>query len=156
MKHLTIQEDRDVFLDYGSGMGRVVVLAATYPFRKVIGIEVSSELNAIAKDNVRRAYKRLKCKDIDLITGDAASYVVPPEVNYVYLYNPFRGETLSRVFDNIRKSLDVTDRKLTLIYKKRIAFEEKMPGRDWLEKRWEFPCRHGQKCIVYQNHGVTH
>jgi predicted RNA methylase len=29
-----------VFLDYGSGMGRVATVAATYPIRRVIGVEL--------------------------------------------------------------------------------------------------------------------
>src|SRR3954447_17041723 len=36
MKHIPIRDGEDVFLDFGSGMGRAVILAATYPFRKVI------------------------------------------------------------------------------------------------------------------------
>src|SRR4051812_13801299 len=31
----------DVFLDYGSGLGRVLLMAATFPFRRVIGVEYS-------------------------------------------------------------------------------------------------------------------
>ena len=36
----------DVLLDFGSGMGRALCLAATYPFRSVIGVEMSPELCA--------------------------------------------------------------------------------------------------------------
>src|SRR5262245_37566835 len=36
----------DVFIDFGSGKGRVVIQAAMYPFRKVIGIELASDLHA--------------------------------------------------------------------------------------------------------------
>lgn len=38
--------DQDVFIDYGAGMGRVVCQAAVgYPFKRVIGVELASELN---------------------------------------------------------------------------------------------------------------
>lgn len=38
----------DVFLDLGSGKGRVVLAAARFRFRRVIGNELSEELSAVA------------------------------------------------------------------------------------------------------------
>src|SRR5919109_4199584 len=32
------------FIDYGSGQGRVTIMASRYPFRRVIGIEISDKL----------------------------------------------------------------------------------------------------------------
>ena len=48
-----------VFVDFGSGKGRVVMIAASFPFKAVIGVELSSELHQIAMENVRRAAPRL-------------------------------------------------------------------------------------------------
>ena len=62
MKHLDIQKDKDVFLDLGSGKGRVLIMAAKYPFAKVIGVEISKDLNSIAERNIAKVCKRLKCK----------------------------------------------------------------------------------------------
>src|SRR5437763_11062946 len=42
----------DVFVDFGSGKGRVVYQAGRLPFRRVIGVEVSEELNRIARRNL--------------------------------------------------------------------------------------------------------
>src|SRR5436190_10221697 len=58
MKYIAIRPDEDVFLDFGSGMGRAVILAATYPFRKVIGVELVADLHVKALENVRRALGR--------------------------------------------------------------------------------------------------
>src|SRR5262249_19843200 len=41
------------FLDIGSGKGRVLLIAALFPFRRVIGVEHSALLNEIAENNVR-------------------------------------------------------------------------------------------------------
>src|SRR5947209_13328438 len=38
----------DVFVDYGSGLGRGLLMAATFPFERVIGIERSRRLNGSA------------------------------------------------------------------------------------------------------------
>jgi hypothetical protein len=36
----------DVFVDLGSGKGRVILEAAQYPFHHVIGVEIAPELTA--------------------------------------------------------------------------------------------------------------
>src|SRR3712207_2275466 len=39
---LKIRHEDFVFVDFGSGMGRAILLAAEFPFRKVVGVEFSS------------------------------------------------------------------------------------------------------------------
>src|SRR2546430_8863932 len=50
LRDISMSED-DVFIDFGSGKGRVLFVAAHYPFRKVIGVELSAKLNQIASSN---------------------------------------------------------------------------------------------------------
>lgn len=50
--------DHDVFVDFGSGMGRVVLQAARYPFRKVIGVEISETLHSIARERLLQSVER--------------------------------------------------------------------------------------------------
>ncbi len=116
MKHVKIRGSEDVFLDLGSGKGRAVVLSATYPFRKVIGVEISSELNAIAQENVRRVLPRLRCKDVELHQVDARIFRIPPEVTVIFLNNPFSEEVLIPVFSNIRQSVQESPRRITILY----------------------------------------
>ena len=42
------------FLDIGSGKGRALLLAAEYPFRRIVGVELMPELNSMAEENIRR------------------------------------------------------------------------------------------------------
>ena len=91
----------DVFLDFGSGKGRVVYQAAQFPFRRVIGVEIAEELNRVARYNLDHNRDRLACGDIELVTGDAVAYEVPADVTVVYLYHPFEGETFTRVIGNL-------------------------------------------------------
>ena len=116
MRHVKVRKQKDVFLDFGSGMGRVVVLAATYPFRKVIGVELIEEFHSIAHENVRKAMPRLRCRDIELCNVDARSYRILPEVTVIYLWNSFGGEVLARVFSNIRESLEESPRAMRILY----------------------------------------
>ena len=48
--HLDFQRFR--FVDVGLGKGRALLLASDYPFREVIGVELSPELDRIARSNI--------------------------------------------------------------------------------------------------------
>ncbi|WP_212612625.1 methyltransferase domain-containing protein [Pseudonocardia hierapolitana] len=106
----------DVFLDIGSGKGRIVLVAATYPFRRVIGVELSRELHEIAVANLAQNHRRLRCKNVTLVCADAVEYDIPAEVTVVFLYNPFRGPVFDRVIDNLVSSVDRNPRVVRLIY----------------------------------------
>ncbi|MGH2955379.1 MAG: methyltransferase domain-containing protein [Solirubrobacterales bacterium] len=106
----------DVFLDIGSGKGRVVWQAAQHPFARVLGVEIAPELNEVARRNIERNRDRLAAGEIELITADASSFEIPEDVTFVYLYNPVKGPLLRRVLANITASLDRKPRELTLIY----------------------------------------
>ncbi len=52
MRSLPVQYERRSFLDFGSGKGRMVIAAATLPFRRVLGVEISDRLLQEARRNV--------------------------------------------------------------------------------------------------------
>jgi precorrin-6B methylase 2 len=138
MKLIQIRPGEDVFLDFGSGMGRIVVLAATYPFRRVIGIELTEKLHRVAQENVRRASTRLRCRNIELHQMDARSFRVPPDVTVVYFWNPFGGVMLEKVFTNIRESVLASPRTVTIIYLHPsgvTALDKIKPRLPWLKER---------------------
>jgi SAM-dependent methyltransferase len=110
--------DRDVFLDYGAGLGRPVIAAAERPFRRVIGIENNELCLELCRRHVASAQKsgRLRC-EIEIVSQDAQTYQVPPEVNKVLIYNAFVEQSLSdRVLEQIRRSLLANPRDLTLVF----------------------------------------
>jgi len=106
----------DVFLDIGSGMGRAVLLAAAYPFRRVIGVELSGRLIDIAQDNLDGIRGRLRCKDISFVNADAVNYEIPDDVTIVFMYNPVRGSNFAAVLQNVLDSYDRRPRMLRLVY----------------------------------------
>ncbi|RDH77694.1 class I SAM-dependent methyltransferase [Mycolicibacterium moriokaense] len=136
----------DVFIDIGSGMGRALLVAGRYPFRRVIGVELSSELNSIAQQNIDHLGPRLRCKDVTVITADATEYQIPDDVTVVFMANPFQGIIFQTVIENILKSCDRTPRNLRIVYVNpreeafllstgRIRLLRRIrgyrPGRDW-------------------------
>ncbi|MFJ2028472.1 methyltransferase domain-containing protein [Streptosporangium sp. NPDC087985] len=109
--------EHDVFIDLGSGMGRMVLeAAARYPFRKVIGVELSEELNDIARKNIADTRLRLRCEDVDLVQSDVLDYEIPDDVSVVFLNNPFRGETFATAIGKLIATVDRNPRAVTVIY----------------------------------------
>ena len=106
----------DVFIDIGSGLGRVVLQAAEYPFKRVRGIELSEELNEVAKRNVERNRARLICQDIELTAGDALEHGLPDDVTVAFLHNPVRGDLFRQLVDCMIASVDRNPRPLRIIY----------------------------------------
>lgn len=108
--------ERDVFLDVGSGMGRVLLVAARRPFKRVIGVEQNVEMTEIARRNVERSRRRLRCQDVELVAGDVLDWPIPDDLSLVYLYCPFPEEVLERFMERLLASVDRAPRDVRLIY----------------------------------------
>ena len=106
----------DVFADFGSGLGRVVLVASTIPFARVIGVEVSEQLNEQAQANLDKSRARRRCGSIELVTSDATAWEIPPDLTVAYFYSPFTGEVFARVLENLLASVDAHPRPLRVVY----------------------------------------
>jgi 16S rRNA G966 N2-methylase RsmD len=115
-KTFSVKPNEDVIIDYGSGMGRVPLFAATYPFKKIIGVELSGQLNQIAKNNLKHVQDKLVCKDVEFYQGDAREYPVPDDASIIYFFMPFDADILSEVLTKIYQSVVSSPRKLTILY----------------------------------------
>jgi hypothetical protein len=107
----------DVFVDFGSGKGRVVLQAAMhYPFRKVYGVELSEQLHDVAQANLEQIRSRLRCPDVQLIRSDVLDFQIPDDVTVAFLFNPFRGEVFQTVIGRLLESVDRHPRPLRIVY----------------------------------------
>lgn len=129
---------QDVFIDFGSGLARVVMLAAQHPFKRVIGIERNSALHIIAKENIRKVSNKLLCKNIELVEGDARYFEIPKDLNVLYFNEPFGEDVLKDVLNNIYNSLLSHPREITLIYRFPRTFDKVLPKVPWLEQTADF------------------
>ncbi len=134
-----------VFLDYGSGKGRVVVTAASMPFREVMGVEISESLLAAARENVTKMKHRRAAK-VELYFGDAAAFPFPNHVNVVFLFNPFVGQTLTDVVERMEASYRAHPRDLFVIAVNHRDFDRRVRGAGWLKKVYEAPL-----CALYRS-----
>jgi predicted RNA methylase len=117
LKDIHIEFEKFVFVDLGSGKGRVLLMASEYPFKKITGVEFSSELHEIALKNIK-SYKNpaRKCSNIESIHEDAARFTPPEEPTVFYLFNPFRPQVLEKVIENVEKSFRENPREIYFIY----------------------------------------
>lgn len=127
-----------VLLDLGSGKGRAVFVAAMQPFRRIIGVECSPQLTAIAQRNLQRARPHLRCSSVELVTMGAEHYAVPDDVTLVYLYNPFAGSVMARVVENLHRSWLAAPRRLTVVVATPPHFERAVAGQSWIRERASF------------------
>jgi SAM-dependent methyltransferase len=106
-----------VFVDLGCGKGRVLLLAAQLGFEKVLGVEFSPRLCAIARGNVKIFTRRARTNAcIDVIESDVARYDIKPEQCIFFAYNPFDEVVMERFVANLRDSLKRFPRKVWLLY----------------------------------------
>lgn len=108
--------NRDVFLDAGSGMGRMVLEAGLhYPFRKVIGVEMSERLHTIAVANAERIRERQRCGEIQFVNADILDFNELDDVTVLFLFNPFGGATLEQFVRHLVESVDRRPRTVRII-----------------------------------------
>ena len=108
--------DRDTFLDFGCGKGRAVHQAARWPFRRVIGVEISPALAEAARTALAARRHQHRCRDVEIVVADATTYRVPDDLTVGYFYHPFGSDTFDVVVERIVESLDRNPRRIRLIY----------------------------------------
>jgi SAM-dependent methyltransferase len=121
--------DDDVFLDLGSGKGRVVLQAAQYRFRRVIGVEISPQLTAVAERNLAKVRPHVRAGSVELVTADVVDYRIPDDVTVIYIYNAFRGPVFEAAIAQIIASVDRAPRRVRLIYRTALEHERLIAAR---------------------------
>lgn len=102
LKGAKVHEDY-VFVDFGSGKGRTLLLASHYPFKKVIGVEYALDLHTIALKNIAQYRSRDRRRfNIEAVHVDAAEYVVPLEPMICFFFNSFDEKIMKAVLTNFK------------------------------------------------------
>ena len=92
-------------VDFGSGKGRILIMAMKYNAKKCIGIEFAKELIDISKINLSK-YKNnnnITTKD-ELILDSALNYKFSGDEDILFFYNPFNETILNPILNNILNS----------------------------------------------------
>ena len=117
LKSYPMKYERFTFVDMGSGKGAVLLYASEFPFKQVIGVELSPLLHRIAEQNIRNYSSRtVKCRNVQSVLMDATAYPIPSGPTVLFFGNPFKGQILRTVVDNIERSLLEHPREIVVIY----------------------------------------
>jgi SAM-dependent methyltransferase len=139
LKTLRVDYATYSFMDLGCGKGRVLLVASTYPFQRVIGVEISPELSQIARENAARFPARLRKADVEVQTIDAATVSFPKTNLLIHMYHPFGSDLTRVVLQRLEESVRETPRQVMvayLLYDDAIeAVDEVFAGFPWLTRR---------------------
>jgi hypothetical protein len=117
MAALPIEHDKFVFIDFGSGKGKAMLMAADYSFKRIIGVEYAPQLHQIALRNIA-AHREIAgtSRQFEPILCDALTYVPPDEPLVCFFFNPFDDATLRQVFRNLHLSAQRHYRDIYIVY----------------------------------------
>lgn len=104
------------FVDFGSGKGRTLVLAAQLPFHEVIGVEFCQKLSSTANANIKKLCNK-KAASARSQCIDATEFIFPSTNLVLYFFNPFDAKILSKVINNLIRTLTTEERRVIIIYR---------------------------------------
>ncbi len=130
------------FIDLGSGKGRVLLLAAQYGFRRVVGVEFRKELHDRAIQNARSCRRsKTRRSHIEFLNINARDYIFPDENLVLYFFNPFGQEIMGALLKRLEASIERCPRDVlvVMVYPEHASALETTP-RLRLYKQFR-PCR---------------
>lgn len=110
--------ERDVFVDFGCGKGRILFYAHHLFKATVVGIEIDQQLYNKTMQNKEGYLKndRLAEEKIEVVHCPAEAYLIQEEENKFYFFNPFTIEVFEKVIANILHSYEKKKRTVDLIF----------------------------------------
>ena len=125
LDHLGVDYRQFSFVDLGCGKGRVLLVASEYPFQAIVGVEISEQLTAIARDNLTRYRpRRRKCWAVRVENSDATSFDFPQTPLVVHFYHPFEPTLTAAVLARLEQSVVHAPRPIVIAYLLYTAAEE--------------------------------
>ena len=118
LKTLNLNKSNTVFVDFGCGKGRALLLAAEFGIKKVKGIEFCDKLSSIALNNMQIYSDKYSTSSVEfeIINNDMSLYNLDELDNLFYFYNPCDEYILDKVIHNIIDSFSGTSRCGTIVY----------------------------------------
>jgi predicted RNA methylase len=105
-----------VFVDFGSGKGGALLMASQFPFKRIIGVEWSEDLQRVAQQNIRNYRGPRLCARVESLQADARTFALPPDPALLFFFNPFKEAIMREVLNNIGKSLAEYPREVVVVY----------------------------------------
>ena len=117
LRNLGIDYREFIFIDFGCGKGRAILCASDFPFARIIGVEWSNNLSAIAKRNLQiYNSSRQKCTKLEVHCMNVLDYEFPASNTVLYMYNPFGPKIIRQVFENVQRRVFASPHRFLVVY----------------------------------------
>ncbi len=113
---LPLSKNEIELLDIGCGSGRVMNYCMLQRMKKVIGIDLDEEAISFASNNCTILKQKGSTTNFSIEKADATAFSIPHEINTVYMFNPFGGQTMQAVAANIISHAQKNNKAVYLIY----------------------------------------
>lgn len=121
--HALPRLDSFAFVDLGCGKGRPLLVASEFPFRDIVGVELSAPLVGIARHNADLIAQRFPQRTpIRIVLGDATRFRLPAGNLVIFMYNPFGEAAVAKVAAAVNAAIDANpDRVVYVVYYNPVA-----------------------------------
>ena len=104
------------FIDIGSGLGRILLLALDHPFKRIVGIEISGYLHQKAVANIAAFGGSSAAGRIETYCMNALDYALPDDHLCLYFHEPFGSKSADDFSRRLEQHALSTGKKLVLIF----------------------------------------
>lgn len=103
--------------DIGCGKGRVTVVASEFPFKEVLGVELSAQLAKVAHENAEKVISSFKNRPpIKILQGNALEFPLPKGNLVVFMYHSFQKELTVQMVKRLEAALAAGTEHLFVVY----------------------------------------
>jgi SAM-dependent methyltransferase len=112
------------FIDLGCGKGRVTAVATEFPFREVVGVELSSALAQVARVNTAKIARRfLNRPRVTIAEANVIDFALPKGKLVFFTYHAFGPELIAQMIAKIEAALGADTPHMFFLYYNAVHFE---------------------------------
>ena len=117
LQNVPVEADGFTFIDLGSGKGRTLLMASDYPFRRIIGVELLAELDAIAqREHCALSERKPEVLCAGVSRGRRPRVPVPFRADGAVPVQSISGACVADRAGNLRESLEASPRPVFVVY----------------------------------------
>jgi SAM-dependent methyltransferase len=112
------------FIDYGCGKGRAITVAGEFPFREVIGVELSADLAATARANAAKVDRQFPGRPrVRIIEANVSDFLLPTGKIACFNYHAFGREIVAGIIRRFEAALASDTSHMFFIYYNPVHFD---------------------------------
>jgi SAM-dependent methyltransferase len=140
-----------LFIDYGCGKGKALILALKDGYKSVIGIELFPELSVVCRKNLENFSKANQIKAAcRVVSCDALEYIPSLTPTVFSINDSFDASILDEVLENIDKKLGDTEHYL--LYSNPVDQAVVLKHGFKMEKEYFFPGTNNIAIMIFSKH----